>query len=176
MCSDQWKLFTEGNNTIYTGAMHYSFDYAQQVHFPCNAQQPGPLFFKTARKCKVFGICCEPKHEQVNYLIDEADLVGKGGNSTVSMLHHYLENHGCGEDDLRLQADNCIGQNKNNVVIQYLVWRVATGKCKRASLSFMLAGHTKFAPDCFFGLFKRRYRHCNVATFDDVCNAVESSP
>ena len=40
-----------------------------------------------------------PKHEQVNYLIDEGDYVGKGGNCTISMVHHYLENHGGGEDD-----------------------------------------------------------------------------
>ena len=26
----------------------------------------------------------------------------KGGNSTVSMLHHYLENHGVKEEDIRL--------------------------------------------------------------------------
>ena len=39
----------------------------------------------------------------------------------------------------------------------------------------MLAGHTKFAPDRFFGLFKRRYRHSNVCTLDDVCRAVLSS-
>ena len=174
MCAEQWKQFQDGSNAVYTGAMHYSFDYAQQVHFPSNALQPGPLFFKTARKCQVFGICCEPKNEQVNYLIDEADYVGKGGNSTVSMLHHYLENHGVKEKDVRLQADNCVGQNKNNIVIQYLVWRAATRRSK-CSLSFMLAGHTKFAPDRFFGLFKRRYRHCNVCTLDDVSRAVLSS-
>ena len=174
-CADQWKEFQDGANTVYTGAMHYSFDYAQQVHFPSNALQPGPLFFKTARKCQILGICCEPKHEQVNYLIDEADYVGKGGNSTLSMLHHYLDHHGVKEKDVRLQADNCVGQNKNNIVIQYLVWRVATGKSTKCSLSFMLSGHTKFTPDRFFGLFKRRYRHCNVCTLDDVCRAVLSS-
>ena len=145
--------------------MHYSFDYVQQVHFLSNALQPGPLFFKTARKCQIFGICCEPKNEQVNYLIGEADYVGKGGNSTLSMLHHYLDHHGVKEKDVRLQADNCVGQNQNNIVIQYLVWRVATGKSTKYSLSFMLAGYTKFAPpppppDRFFGLFKRRYCHC----------------
>ena len=175
MCTDQWKEFQEGPSSVYNGSMHYSFDYAQQVHFPSNALQPGPLFFKTARKCQVFGICCEPKNEQVNYLIDEADYVGKGGNSTISMLHDFLEHHSEKEKDIFLQADNCVGQNKNNNVIQYLVWRVATGKSTRCSLSFMLAGHTKFAPDRFFGLFKRRYRHSNVCTLDDVCRAVLSS-
>jgi len=26
-----------------------------------------------------------------------------------------------------LNADNCVGQNKNNSVLQYMMWRVATG-------------------------------------------------
>ena len=38
---------------------HYSFDFAQQVHYPHNPLQPGSMYFKTARKCAVFGICCE---------------------------------------------------------------------------------------------------------------------
>ena len=42
-----------------TGMQHYSFDYAQQVHYPHYAQQVGPLFFKTPRKCQCFGVCAE---------------------------------------------------------------------------------------------------------------------
>ena len=33
--------------------MHYSFDYAQQVHIPSNPMQPGPIYFKTPRKCGI---------------------------------------------------------------------------------------------------------------------------
>ena len=29
--------------------VHYSFDFAQQVHYPHNPLQPGPMYFKTAR-------------------------------------------------------------------------------------------------------------------------------
>lgn len=68
--------------------MHYSFDYAQQIHYP------GPIFFKTPRKCGLFGVSCESTSTQVNYLIDEADDVGKGANATISLLHHFLQNHG----------------------------------------------------------------------------------
>lgn len=79
--------------------MHYSFDYVQQVYYQFNAQQPGSIFFKTvtARKCGIFGIfgvSCEATSTQVNYLIDEADDVGKGANATISFLHHYLQIHG----------------------------------------------------------------------------------
>ena len=92
--------------------MHYSFDFAQNIQYPCNPQQPGPAYFKSARKCRIFGVCCEPLCFQVNYLIDEDDDPGKGANSTISMLHHFLETHGVGEKALSLRADNCVGQNK----------------------------------------------------------------
>ena len=29
-----------------SGAMHYSFEFAQQIHIPCNPMQPGPIYFK----------------------------------------------------------------------------------------------------------------------------------
>ena len=155
--------------------MHYSFDYAQQVHFPFNSQQPGPIFFKTPRKCGIFGMSCEPTSTQVNYLIDEADDVGKGANATISLVHNFLQNHGLKESHLLLHADNCVGQNKNNMVIQYLVWRVITRLSDTIELSFMLVGHTKFAPDRFFGLFKRLYRKSLVDTMDDIVRVVEES-
>ena len=123
--------------------MHYSFDFAQQVLFPFNSQQPGPIFFKTPRKCGVFGICCEAQSTQINYLIDEADDIGKGANVTISLIHHYLQTHGVKAVNMKLHADNCVGQNKNNAMIQYLMWRVIAGlneralKCKPSAISQM---------------------------------------
>ena len=46
--------------------MHYSFDYAQQVHYPSNPMQPGPIYLKTPRKCGIFGVFCEAVPSQVN--------------------------------------------------------------------------------------------------------------
>ena len=34
--------------------MHYSFDFVQQIHIPSNPMQPGPIYFKTPRKCGIF--------------------------------------------------------------------------------------------------------------------------
>ena len=98
--------------------VHFSFDFAQQVHYPHNPLQPGPMDFKTPRKCAIFGICCEGIPRQVNYLIDEASNTGKGANTVVSLLHHFFEHHALGEVDVGLHADNCAGQNKNNIVLQ----------------------------------------------------------
>ena len=69
-----------------------------------------------------------------------------------------------------------MGQNKNNANIHYLLWRVLTGKNKAAQLSFMLVGHTKFAPDRFFGLFKRCFIRNYCSTIVDIERAVRESP
>lgn len=39
--------------------IHYSFDFARQIHFPSNPMRPGPIYFKTPRKCGIFGVMCE---------------------------------------------------------------------------------------------------------------------
>ena len=71
--------------------LSYSFDHAQQIHYPSRPQNPGQLYFKTPRKCGIFGICDEGNNTQLNFLIDEAQSCGKGANSIVSMVHYYLE-------------------------------------------------------------------------------------
>ena len=69
---------------------HYSFDFAQQVHYPSNPLQPGPIYFLTPRKAAIFGVCCEVIPRQVNFIIDEASDTGKGANTVVSFLDFFL--------------------------------------------------------------------------------------
>lgn len=63
--------------------IHYSFDFAQQIHIPSSPMQPGPIYFKTPHKCGIFGLMCEAVPQQVNYLTDEASDFGKGANGTI---------------------------------------------------------------------------------------------
>jgi len=55
--------------------MHYCSDYAQQVHYPSDPLQPGPMYFLTPRKCGIFGVYCPGIPQQVNYLTDEGMCV-----------------------------------------------------------------------------------------------------
>lgn len=155
------------------GTVHYSFDYAQQIHFPSNPMQPGPIYFKTPRKCGIFGVMCEGAGRQVNYLIDEASTVGKGANSTISYVHHYLETHGLGETHAYLHADNCTGQNKNNYFLWYFAWRVINELHQSINYSFLIAGHTKFAPDRCFGLIKRAYKVNFISSLYEFARMVD---
>ena len=43
------------------------------------------------------------------------------------------------------------------------------------TLSFLVVGHTKFAPDQCFGLFKRAYRRERVSCLEDIVKTVNKS-
>ena len=154
---------------------HYSFDFVQQVHYPSNPLQPGPIYFLTPRKAAIFGVCCEAIPRQVNFVIDEASDTGKGANTVVSLLDFYFSHYSLGETTASLHADNCSGQNKNNTMVQYLMWRVLTGLHHTINLHFMITGHTKFSPDTCFGLVKRKFRKADVSSLDDLARVVEES-
>ena len=59
--------------------------------------------------------------------------------------------------------------------MQYLAWRVLAGLNKKIEISFMLVGHTKFAPDWCFGLVKQMFRVTTVGCLDDMVKLVNDS-
>ena len=155
--------------------VHYSFDYAQQVHYPSDPLQPGPIYFLTPRKCTIFGVNCEAIPRQINFLTDEAGDCGKGANAVISRLHYFFDHYSLGEKEVYLTADNCTGQNKNNAMIQYLLWRTLTDRHTDITLSFLVVGHTKFSPDWCFGLFKRLYKRTKVGSLKGVAEVANKS-
>ena len=60
-------------------------------------------------------------------------------------------------------------------MIQYLMWRCMVGLHKEITLTFLVVGHTKFAPDWCFGLLKRKYRKQQVGCLDDIARVVNTS-
>lgn len=55
------------------------------------------------------------------------------------------------------------------------MWRILTGLHEEIKISFLPVGHTKFAPDWCFGLFKRHYRLTKIGCLDDIVRAVNLS-
>jgi hypothetical protein len=155
--------------------MHYSWDFAQQFNYPFEDQQVGPIYFKTPRRAQLFGVCCEGTPKQINYLIDEADFTEKNANTVISLLDHFFANHGLGEKSVYLTADNCVGQNKNNALMQYLMYRTLMGLHDTVEMSFLVVGHTKFSPDGYFGLVRRHYRRSQVYTYEQLAKVIEGS-
>ena len=165
-------LSTNRNVCSLKVTIHYFFDFAQQVHIPSNPMQPGPIYFKTPRKCGIFGVMCEAIPQQLNFLIDEAATTGKGANATISYIHYYFKHHGLGETDAHLKAENCAGQNKKNFFVWYLAWRIMMNLHDTDLYSFLIAGHTKFGPDRCFGMIKKSYKVTYVSSTFELARLV----
>ncbi|CAG8731847.1 1942_t:CDS:2, partial [Ambispora leptoticha] len=139
------------------------------------------VYFKSLYKVHLFGICDDAFSRQINYLIKENELVGKGADTVISLVHNwgkdpnYFELHGLGEKNLVIHTDNYSEQNKNNAMIAYLTWRVLTGLHDSITYCFMVAEHTKFSPDGFFGLIKLLLRKSEVDNLDDLVKVVQNS-
>ena len=154
---------------------HLSKDFAQQRNSPYEDQQIGTIYFKTPRKAQLFGVCCEGIPRQTNYLIDEADFLEKDANTVISILDHFFTYHGLGEKYACLTADNCVGLHSNNAVRNVRIVRVLAELHFDIELSFLIVGHTKFAPDGYFGLIRKRYRRSNIGTIEDLVQTILAS-
>ena len=161
--------------------VHKTFDFAQNVALPQSSRQKSPIFFKVMRKVQIFGVNCEALPRQVNYLIDVADSIGLDGknthspNAAVSLIHHYFETFGYGEEECYIHADNCSAQNENRTVSACLVWRVMAGLQKKITLSFMITGHMQCLVDGCFGLLKQKFRRSDCYTKHQLEQVVNAS-
>ena len=144
--------------------------------------QVGPLFFLVGCKAGIFGITDENSNKTDLFIIDESDVIGKGANSTISMVFHNIKSLPTYNEDgspqlkLHLNADNCSGQNKNNYFIFFLVWIVSVCKYfKECYFNFLIEGHTKSLRDRAFGNFKKSYMNSSVKTLSDMVNIAKMS-
>ena len=59
--------------------------------------------------------------------------------------------------------------------MQYLAWRILCWLNRDIEISFLLVGHTKFAPDWCFGLLKQKFRKSRVGCLEDLASVVNQS-
>jgi hypothetical protein len=57
---------------------HYSYDWAQNVHVPHLDQQVSKIYYLSPCKVHLFGIQDEAVREQINYVLNEDEIIGKG--------------------------------------------------------------------------------------------------
>ena len=84
---------------------------------PHSDQQVSKIYYLSPRKVHLFGIQDEAVREQINYVLDEDEIIGKGPNGTLSMVFDGIKRLNKGEKDLKITCDNAGSQNKNNATI-----------------------------------------------------------
>jgi hypothetical protein len=65
------------HNSALGDEQHYTFDYSQMVTIPRHSRQIGQLYFVSGRKVQIFGVRIDGIPQQLNYLIDEDQSIGK---------------------------------------------------------------------------------------------------
>ncbi len=125
---------------------------------------PRAVYYMSRMNVYLFGVVDESSNSFAGYVypenfVDSKDKPTKKGSShVIAMLYHHLEQNGLTDPertfdrDLYFAADNCSGQNKNQYVLQFLCLAIELGWADNIYFDFMVAGHTKFGPDRWFGM------------------------
>ena len=121
-----------------------------------------------------FGIVNEGANSHRHYLYGE-ELVGKGLHEVVSLLDKYLdENTPLTARTITLYADNCGGQNKNNLMLFYLLWLVDTRRHDTIKLKFQIKGHTRNSCDRGFGTFRNVFIRNSYYSAAEVADSMST--
>ena len=106
------------------------------------------------------------------YVYDESEG-GKGGNNVASLLLQYICEHFVDSNlgpmsELNVKMDNCVGQNKNCIIIQIAAFMLELKYFNNINLIFLVKGYTKNMCDRMFNSMKHQYHHRNIYTLEDT--------
>ena len=169
VCRIMYEEWGSGSTPLLT------IDFAQNVHLPNYARHVGPLFYVVPIRVNLLGILHEQGPIQHNFIIDEGSTPGADNgfchsvNVILTCLQNVLDTKTTLEDKLRLQMDNCAGQNKNHFVMWFLVYVLDQHPTLNSvEVAFMLKVHTRCRVDSYFGNIKKRLRETDVASLDEL--------
>jgi len=111
-------------------------------------------------------------NEDTIYINDERQGGSKSANHTISHLDRYIKQV-CSKwiQHLVIYMDNA-GTNKNSAVIAWACEIVKFTHIKSIRISFMVPGHTKFAPDTLFSQVARTYYNNDIMITDDIVKCI----
>jgi hypothetical protein len=154
-----------------------TMDYSQNYSIPSSARTPSSWYFLSLISVNLFGVFCANTGKQYNFLYSELKG-GKGSNEVISMLHHVIKDQkekNPAYKNLTVYADNCVGQNKNNFVVKFLVLLAHLGEFDEVNIKFFIKGHTKNACDRGFCHIRRHVLKNEIWTFKHLKEAVEDA-
>lgn len=177
----------------------YTFigDYCQNMNLPhFGKEQPGETYYYNPLNLEGYGFVdvsrgtpvTQGKKEEADHLYFHCYREGegaKGANCVASMIMKSLRLIGLLQVDgegkplagkeLNIIMDNCVGQNKNNVLFHLGSYLVELGYFKTVNLIFLIVGHTKNVCDRRFNNLKKNYNKMNVYVFDEACQILSKS-
>ena len=149
-----------------------SADYQQSKLVPSwgKTEQPGSTYYLQKVSHDIFGIVDHTEDKSTVFLFDER-IGPKNTDHTVSFLTKYWNTVTQCHPWVRRLAiflDNATSTNKNKFLFSWAMEMVSSGKVDHIHISFMIAGHTKFAPDRLFSIIGSAYKVEDIFTIDDL--------
>ena len=155
-----------------------SFDYAVMLKLPVfdEETQAGYHAHRLGLDVNLFGIVNEGRGHQHNVIYYEG--YKHGSEHVCSMLNFYLDKMerrvGLAKT-LSIFSDSCCGQNRNNIVLGFLIRRAERALNDRIEWNFLAVGHTKFAPDRGFGHIRCKEKVCHCFDGDELLQMISDS-
>lgn len=156
-----------------------SADYQQSKLIPSwgKSEQPGSTYYLQKVSHDILGIVDHSNDESTVYLFDER-IGPKNTDHTVSFLTdfwHTVSQQHPWINRLAIFLDNATSTNKNKFLFSWAMEMVSNGELDHIHISFMIAGHTKFAPDRLFSTIGCAYKTEDVFTIGDLKSICDKS-
>ena len=133
------------------------------------------MFYSRQLSCYNLGIHISDTATAHMCLWDES-ITGRGGNEISSALLKCLTLQANSlKRNLVIWSDNCIGQNKNKMLLFLFIYLVATGKFDKIEQKFLVSGHSYLACDRDFAQIERRKRVTKNYVPDDLEKMIRSA-
>ena len=185
-CTQQWGKITEYMSKPHLTAaeskeLHVlqhcftlviSADYQQAKLIPYwgDTEQPGSTYYLQKVSNDIFGITDHRDNKGFVYLFDE-HIGPKNTDHTLSFLTMYWNQVTAKHPWIKritILLDNATSTNKNQYLFSWAIERVNSGKVNFIRFSFLIAGHTKFAPDRLFANIANSYKTADVFTIEEL--------
>lgn len=149
-----------------------SADYQQSKLIPSwgRTEQPGSTYYFQKVSHDIFGIVDHSQNTSAIYLFDER-IGPKNTDHTISFLTQYWQEFSLKHpwvNRLPIFLDNATSTNKNRFFFSWAMEMVNNRKADHIRICFLIAGHTKFAPDRLFSAIGSKYKSEDVFTIDDL--------
>ena len=149
-----------------------SADYQQSKLIPSwgSSEQPGSTYFLRKVSHDIFGVVDHRQKKSAVFIIDER-LGPKNTDHTISFLTTYWERVTSDYPWMRrwhIFLDNATSTNKNKYLFGWAMEMVSNGTLDHLHINFMIAGHTKFAPDRLFSSIGSAYKAADIFTVDEL--------
>ena len=144
---------------------------------PCPRLNVGVAYYK--RKLSFYNFCVYNLQTGKGYMYVWTENTAKRGSVEIySCMYKYLKDHLLNKPDypktLKIFADNCGGQNKNNNICLALLMDIHKNIFERVELSYLVPGHSYNACDREFGHVELKYRTQNeILTPEDYIYWIE---